>query len=154
MSSPRWLTPDEQRAWRAFLESTRVVMDALERQLQRDSAMPHTYFQVLVRLSEAPERTMRMSELAEQTMSSRSRLSHAVARLEERGWVTRAGVETDRRGQVATLTDAGFAALEAAVPGHVEAVRACVVDVLSPAQLQALTEIGEAITQGVLEQRD
>ena len=99
--TPRWLTPAEQRAWRAFLESTKTVFDALDRQLQRDADMPHAYFEMLVRLSEAPDRSLRMSELADLTLSSRSRLSHAVARLEERGWVVRTRSETDRRGQIA-----------------------------------------------------
>src|SRR3954462_2597087 len=119
----RWLTADEQRAWRAYLESTKVLMDALDRQLQREAGIPHAYYEILVRLSEADGRALRMSELADSTRSSRSRLSHAVARLEERGWVVREDCATDRRGQVARLTDAGFAMLEAAAPGHVDAVR-------------------------------
>lgn len=145
MVSPRWLSDDEQRAWRALVESTKVLFDALDRELQRDADMPHAYFEVLVRLSEAPERSLRMSELADATSSSRSRLSHAVARLEERGWVERRDCETDRRGQVATLTAAGFTVLRQAAPGHVAAVRRYVVDALDPAQLAALTEIGERI---------
>src|SRR5579875_1676310 len=114
MSTTRWLNPAEQRAWRAYLESTKVLFDALDRQLQHESDIPHAYFEVLVRLSEAPERSLRMSQLADVTLSSRSRLSHAVARLEERGWVVRRDCETDRRGQIATLTDDGYAVLQAA----------------------------------------
>jgi DNA-binding MarR family transcriptional regulator len=145
VADTQWLTPQEQRAWRAYLESTKVVFDALDRELQRESDMPHAYFEVLVRLSEAPERSLRMSELAELTLSSRSRLSHAVARLEERGWVLRTNCETDRRGQNATLTDAGFEVLAAAAPGHVASVRRHVIDALSAAQLQQLAEIGELL---------
>ncbi len=145
----QWLSPDEQRAWRAYVESTKVLFDALDRQLQHEADMPHAYYQVLVRLSEAPERSLRMSELADKTLSSRSRLSHAVARLEERGWVTRSNCETDRRGQVATLTDAGYSVLVDAAPGHVAAVRRFVVDALSADQLTALAEIGETIVQRV-----
>jgi DNA-binding MarR family transcriptional regulator len=141
----RWLSEDEQRAWRAYLESTKVLFDALDRQLQRDSDLPHAYYEILVRLSEAPNRTLRMSELANLTLSSRSRLSHAVARLEERGWVRRENCPTDRRGQNARLTDAGFAVLAAAAPGHVESVRRLVIDALTPDQLQQLTSIAEAI---------
>ncbi len=125
-----WLTDAEQRAWRAYLESTKVLFDALDRQLQHDSDLPHTYFEILVRLSEAPGRALRMSELADVTLSSRSRLSHAVARLEERGWVQRADCPTDRRGQIATLTDAGYDVLSGAAPGHVAAVRSYVIDAL------------------------
>lgn len=121
------------------------MFDALDRQLQRESDMPHAYFEVLVRLSEVPGRALRMSELADLTLSSRSRLSHAVARLEERGWVVRTPSETDRRGQVATLTDEGFQVLRAAAPGHVETVRRAVIDRLDREQLAQLAAIGRAI---------
>ena len=111
--------------------------------------MPHAYFEILVRLSEAPERTLRMSELAHSTLSSRSRLSHAVARLEERGWVQREDCPTDRRGQNARLTDTGFAVLAATAPGHVDTVRRLVIDALSPEQLAQLTAIGQTIVRQV-----
>ena len=140
-----WLTPDEQRAWRAYLESSKVLVDALDRQLQHEAGIPHAYYEILVRLSEADDRALRMSELADVTFSSRSRLSHAISRLEERGWVAREDCPTDRRGQIARLTDAGFSVLEAAAPGHVAAVRDYVVDVLTPEQLTALSRIGETI---------
>ena len=81
----QWLDDDEQRTWRAFLTAQRLLFDRLERQLQRDAGLPHAYYEILVRLSEAPDRTLRMSQLADSSLSSRSRLSHAVARLEERG---------------------------------------------------------------------
>lgn len=152
MATTRWLTPAEQRAWRAYLESTKVLFDALDRQLQHESDIPHAYYEVLVRLSEAPDRSLRMSELADVTLSSRSRLSHAVARLEERGWVVRRDCETDRRGQIATLTDAGFDVLQAAAPGHVASVRRFVVDGLTEEQLAELTRIGETIIDRVLHQ--
>lgn len=145
MPGSAWLTPDEQQAWRAFVDSTKVVFDVLDRQLQRDSDMPHAYFEVLVRLSEAPGRALRMSELADLTLSSRSRLSHAVSRLEERGWVVRTPSETDRRGQIATLTDEGFDVLRAAAPGHVRTVRRTVIDRLDREQLAQLAAIGRAI---------
>src|SRR3954447_16624816 len=123
MTETRWLDPDEQRTWRAFLGATQLLFDQLDRELQRDAGMPHAYYEILVILSEAPGRTLRMSELAERTRSSRSRLSHAVARLEERGWIRREDCPPARRGAFAVLTDAGFAVLAAAAPGHVEAVR-------------------------------
>jgi DNA-binding MarR family transcriptional regulator len=88
---------------------------------------------------------MRMSELADRTRSSRSRLSHAVARLEERGWVVREDCPTDRRGQIANLTEAGFSVLVNAAPGHVASVRGFIIDLLTPEQLHQLTTIGEAI---------
>lgn len=145
----RWLSADEQRAWRAYLDANILLQDALDRQLQADSGMPLGYYEILVRLSEAPERSMRMGELANRTRSSRSRLSHAVARLEERGWVHRADCETDKRGQVARLTDAGYAVLAAAAPGHVDAVRRHVVDQLTAEQVRQLREISQAIVDGL-----
>ncbi|KUJ49610.1 MULTISPECIES: MarR family winged helix-turn-helix transcriptional regulator [Micromonospora] len=142
----RWLDPDEQRTWRAFLAASRALMDTLDRELQRDAGMPHAYYEILVRLSEAPERRLRMSELADATGSSRSRLSHAVTRLEAAGWVRREDCPTDRRGQIARLTDDGFATLAAAAPGHVEGVRRHLFDALSPAQVDQLRRISEALT--------
>jgi DNA-binding MarR family transcriptional regulator len=149
MTGTRWLTPEEQRAWRSYVESSKLLFDALDRQLQRDADMPHAYYEILVRLSEADQRSLRMSELAQRTRSSRSRLSHAVARLEERGWVAREECATDRRGQIARLTDAGFDTLRAAAPGHVEAVRQYLVDVLTPEQLQQLSTVNEAIIEAI-----
>jgi len=149
VTKTRWLTADEQRAWRAYLEATILLFDALDRQLQRDSGLPHTYYEILVRLSEADGRAMRMSELADATRSSRSRLSHAVARLEERGWLERVDCETDKRGQVAVLTDKGFAALEAAAPGHVAAVRKHLIDQLTPEQIGQLEQIGTVVLKAL-----
>ncbi|MFF5181221.1 MarR family winged helix-turn-helix transcriptional regulator [Micromonospora sp. NPDC000316] len=143
----RWLDPDEQRTWRAFLAASRALMDTLDRELQRDAGMPHAYYEILVRLSEAPGRQLRMSDLAEVTGSSRSRLSHAVARLETAGWVRREDCPTDRRGQVALLTDAGYATLSAAAPGHVEGVRSHLFDALSPAQVDQLRRISETLAE-------
>ncbi|MET8349133.1 MULTISPECIES: MarR family transcriptional regulator [unclassified Micromonospora] len=143
----RWLDSDEQRTWRAFLTASRALMDTLDRELQRDAGMPHAYYEILVRLSEAPDRRLRMSDLAEATGSSRSRLSHAVARLEAAGWVRREECATDRRGQVALLTDAGFATLAAAAPGHVEGVRRHLFDALSPAQVDQLRRISETLAE-------
>ena len=149
MAKTRWLTASEQRAWRAYLEATTLLFDALDRQLQRDSTMPHAYYEILVRLSEAPGRSMRMSELADATRSSRSRLSHAVARLEERGWLKRVECPTDKRGQIAVLTDVGFAALEEAAPGHVAAVRRHLIDRLTRQQVAQLERIGSVVVAGL-----
>ncbi|MEU1589065.1 MarR family transcriptional regulator [Micromonospora sp. NPDC005710] len=141
----RWLDPDEQRTWRAYLAVSRVLMDTLDRELQREAGMPHAYYEILVQLSEAPGRQLRMSQLAQAAGSSRSRLSHAVARLEAAGWVRREDCPTDRRGQIAQLTDEGFATLEAAAPGHVEGVRRHLFDALSPAQVDQLRRISETL---------
>ncbi|MEV0329813.1 MarR family transcriptional regulator [Micromonospora echinospora] len=141
----RWLDPDEQRTWRAFLAASRALMETLDRELQHDAGMPHAYYEILVRLSEAPGRELRMTDLALASGSSRSRLSHAVTRLEAAGWVRRRDCPTDRRGQFAVLTDAGFAALAAAAPGHVEGVRRHLFDALSPAQVDQLRRISESL---------
>ena len=145
--APRWLDADEQATWRAWLYSNQLLQEQLGRELAREAGMPHAYYEILVQLSEAPERQMRMSQLAESCLSSRSRLSHAVSRLEERGWVRRQVCEEDARGQLAILTDEGFAALEAAAPIHVESVRRHLFDQLSPAQVVAIRDIGETLLQ-------
>jgi DNA-binding MarR family transcriptional regulator len=141
----RWLDDDEQRTWRAFLAAQRLVSDRVERRLQTGAGMPQAYYEILVRLSEAPDRTLRMSVLADSALSSRSRVSHAVARMEEAGWITRRSCPTDRRGQLAHLTDAGFAVLEAAAPDHVESVREALFDGLTPARQAGLREACEAV---------
>lgn len=140
MSSPRWLTDHEQRAWRAFLQATQQLFQQLDSELQHEAGLPLAYYQTLAMLSEAPDRTLRMSELAVRTWSSRSRLSHAVDRLEERGWVRRVSCPSDRRGAYAQLTDEGYAVLAAAAPSHVESVRRHVFDLLSPEEVTALGE--------------
>jgi len=142
---PRWLSADEQHTWRESIEAWQWLIAAVDAQLQRDSGMPLAYYEILVRLSEAPDRSLRMTQLAEASSSSKSRVSHAVARLEERGWVRRVDCPTDRRGQIAMLTDQGFAALSAAAPGHVEQVRQVLFDALSAEQLCQLDSISSAI---------
>jgi DNA-binding MarR family transcriptional regulator len=148
MDEVRWLSAEEQQAWRSFLDATQLLFSSVEGQLQRESGIPHGYYEILVRLSEAPDRSLRMSQLAEASVSSKSRLSHAVARLEERGWVERLDCPTDRRGQVARLTEAGFAALENAAPSHVEQVRRVLFDVLTEEQVAQLSTISAAISAG------
>jgi DNA-binding MarR family transcriptional regulator len=142
---PRWLSAGEQHTWRDAIQAWQWLLAAVDAQLQRDSGMPLAYYEILVRLSEAPDRSLRMTQLAEASSSSKSRVSHAVARLEERGWVRRMDCPTDRRGQIAVLTDQGFAALSAAAPGHVEQVRQVLFDALSGEQLRQLDGISAAI---------
>ena len=105
----RWLDPDERRIWLGWVFTSRLLWEEIEHDLRRDSGLSFGHYEILVMLSERPDRTRRMSELADATQSSRSRLSHAVARLEELGWVRRETCPTDRRGQLAVLTDQGFA---------------------------------------------
>jgi DNA-binding MarR family transcriptional regulator len=145
----RWLTECEQATWRSFLLAAHLVDEALDRQLQRDMGMPHAYYGILVALSEAPDRTLRMGELAAGLQYSRSRLAHAIRRMEDDGWVERRPCPSDGRGQLATLTDAGLAALVDAAPGHVAEVRRLVIDVLDDDDLDELRRITGLITAGV-----
>ena len=142
-----WLTPEEQRTWRAFLAAIRAMTQQLDRDLQRTAGMPLAYYEILVRLSEAPGRSMRMSELAACSMCSRSRLSHAVARLEAANWVRREECPADGRGALAVLTDEGLATLKRAAPGHVAGVRAQLFDRLSPQQILQLRDISDALNK-------
>jgi len=145
----RWLSAQEQQTWRAFINACRRLFAEMDAQLQHTAGIPHAYYEILVRLSEAPGRELRMTQLADASTSSKSRLSHAVARLEERGWVERAACPTDRRGQLARLTDAGFAALESAAQEHVELVRQMVFDQLTAEQVEQLGVLSAAIESGV-----
>ncbi|WP_088318399.1 MarR family winged helix-turn-helix transcriptional regulator [Kineosporia sp. R_H_3] len=151
MTGTRWLSADEQRSWRAYLAATKLLAAQLERELQRSKGFSHAYYDILVRLSEAPERRLRMSELADAADSSRSRLSHAVSRLEELGWVVRETCASDRRGAYANLTDAGFAALVDAAPSHVESVRTHLFDPLTPEDARRLGEICEKVVAALRE---
>jgi DNA-binding MarR family transcriptional regulator len=130
-----------------------LLFERLDRQLSLDSGIPHAYYEILVRLSEADGWALRMSQLADSSASSRSRLSHAVARLEEAGWVSRSSCPTDRRGAIATLTEQGYAVLAAAAPGHVEAVRANLFDQLTDDQVRELGEISSALLAHLEEAR-
>jgi DNA-binding MarR family transcriptional regulator len=149
VAQTRWLDEEEQRIWRAFLAATQLLQDRLDRDLQCEAGMPHAYYEILVNLSEAPNRAMRMSDLAARSLSSRSRLSHAVAKLEELGWVKRQECPEDRRGAYALLTDQGFGVLEKAAHGHVEGVRAYLFDPLTSEQVNQLGQISDAIVQGL-----
>jgi DNA-binding MarR family transcriptional regulator len=141
MAEARWLTSREQQVWRQYIAATRLVDSEIDRQLQRDARMPAAYFEILVALSEAPQHTLRMSELADLLRFSRSRLSHAVSRMERSGLVERRECPSDKRGAFAVLTDAGFTVLTAVAPGHVNQVRDLLFDVLTPEQLDQLGEI-------------
>ncbi len=138
---PRWLSDEEQQAWRGFLAVHQLLFDTLDRQLQADANMPHGYYILLAVLSEAPNRALRMSELAEITSSSQSRVSHAVARLEEAGWVRRRKVEGDKRGNLAVLTETGWEVVVRTAPAHVASVREHFFDLLTPEQVGQLSEI-------------
>ncbi|RAY11350.1 MarR family transcriptional regulator [Actinomadura craniellae] len=141
MTEPRWLNEEEQRTWRAFLWASQLLHDSLDRQLQRDAGIPHAYYVILAMLSEASDRSLTMSQVAEIARLSPSRLSHAAARLEDKGWVARRRNPEDGRQIIATLTDAGLAVVTGAAPGHVAQVRGALFDALTPDQIRQLGEI-------------
>ncbi|WLW53917.1 MarR family winged helix-turn-helix transcriptional regulator [Streptomyces sp. YU58] len=145
----RWLTPREQRAWRAYIAATHLLEDTLDRQLQQDAGMPHLYYSILANLSETPERALRMTDLAESLKITRSRLTYAVTRLEKDGLIRRENCRWDKRGSIAALTDEGMAVLERTAPGHVETVRASLFDHLTEEQVGQLEEICTGITRAL-----
>lgn len=145
MDEPRWLTSEQQQAWRRFVEVLVKVPAALEAQLQRDAGLTHMGYMVLFNLSEQDDRRLAMSRLAKRTSASLSRLSHVVARLEGQGWVRRERDPEDGRVQIAVLTDAGFAKVVESAPGHAEAVQQLVFDRLTAAQVRQLTKVAEAL---------
>ncbi|NKY96112.1 MarR family winged helix-turn-helix transcriptional regulator [Nocardiopsis alborubida] len=145
MAETRWLDEGEQQTWRAFLAATHLLEGALDRQLRQDSGMSHAYYQILVKLSEAPERVMTMTDLARRLRSSPSRLSHAVARLEEDDLVRRSKRPGDRRTTLAELTPGGMAVLRRAAPGHVHEVRRVLFDALTDDQVKQLRGIAESM---------
>ncbi len=145
MDPIRWLTDEEQAVWRRLAAVTILLPADLDAQLQHDADLTHFGYWVLSSLSEAPGRALRMSELATRCNGSQSRLSHLVAKLEQRGWVRRERATDDGRGFVAVLTDDGYAKVVEAAPGHVERVRARVFDALSPRQVEQLGDICGAI---------
>jgi DNA-binding MarR family transcriptional regulator len=143
----RWLDADQQRSWRAWVAASTLLRERLSRELQAEHGIPLTDYEILVRLSEAEGRAMRMSVLAERTHASRSRLSHQIDRMERAGMVRRQACPNDRRGQLAVLTDQGWDALVAAAPTHVAGVRRHLVDVFTPEEFEAL---GTACTRVVM----
>ena len=142
-----WLSAEEQAAWRPFVAVLFRMPAALDAQLQKEAGISHFEYMVLSSLSEAPGRTLRMSDLAALASGSLSRLSHVVSRLESRGWVRREACPGDGRFINAVLTDEGWAKVVATAPGHVAAVRKLLVDVLSPEELRALGSVSEHLLE-------
>lgn len=142
-----WLSEAQQRDWRALFALIMSLPPTLDGQLKRDAGVNVFEYQVLAALSEAPGRTLVLSNLAERAQGSLSRLSHAVTRLERSGWVERRSCTVGGGRRIeARLTDAGRARLEEIAPGHVREVRRLVVDALTPEQLVALGDAARAIT--------
>lgn len=146
MPGSLWLDDEQMRAWQALLHGWALLEREIERQLKRDAGLSHAQYEVLVRLAAAPGGIIRMTELADSLINSKSRLSYQIDQLEKAGLVCREPVPGDSRGVAAMLTARGRRELEVAAPGHVALVRALFVDVLTPAQLTAVADgLGEVV---------
>ncbi len=143
MPEPRWLTADERAAWLRLAAVLQLLPAALDTQLNRDEQLTHFEYFCLAMLSEAPERTLRMTDLAARTNATLPRLSRVISGLESAGLVNRVPCPTDRRATNAVLTEAGWTKIVQAAPGHVAAVREFVIDALTPAQLAQLGRVSE-----------
>jgi DNA-binding MarR family transcriptional regulator len=149
MEETRWLDEREARAWRGFISMQTQLLRRLARQMQHDDGLSEADFEVLVRLSEAPEGRQRVFELGQATQWEKSRLSHHLSRMVQRGLVVRETCPTDSRGAFVKLTEAGRRAIEDAAPRHVAHVRRWFIDALSPEQLDALAGIAHDVLDGL-----
>ncbi|GAA4993860.1 MarR family winged helix-turn-helix transcriptional regulator [Kitasatospora paranensis] len=140
MDEPRWLNENEMAAWRGFLAATNLVARHLERQLKEDAGLSHTQYEILVQLSAVPEGSLRMTDLADRLITSKSGLTYQIGQLERGGLVSRRSCPSDVRGVFAEITEQGREVLRDAAPGHVAAVREALIDVLSPEQLAGLAD--------------
>jgi DNA-binding MarR family transcriptional regulator len=141
VTDTRWLNSSEMDAWLSLTQLLMLLPTALDRQLRDEAGIPHAYYQILAMLSAEPGQSMRMTDLARRVGTTTSRLSHAVASLEQRGLVCRKACAFDKRGQIASLTSEGMSALRTAAPGHVAEVRRLIFDRLSPTEIDQLRQI-------------
>ena len=149
-TAPQWLNTAEMKAWRRYIIASRRLLEALDSDLDsHDLSMPD--YEILALLSDAPDRKMRMSELADIALLSRSRLSHRMKVMEKAGWVKREACPIDKRGYFAVMTAKGWKAIVAAAPDHVESVRSRFIDHLSKDDQKALSEIFERVTNSLKE---
>lgn len=150
---PRWLTADEQNAWRAYIRLAKMLMRQLDRDLNPFGLSANDY-EILVELSEAPGHRLRMTELADLTAQSRSRLSHQITRMEAKELVRRDACDGDKRGMFAVITPHGMKTIERVAPYHVEGVRRHFIDQLTPEQLGALNEAYQPVLEQLRKIRD
>ena len=144
-NEPKWLNPREMKAWRSYIIASRRLLDALDSDLDgHDLSMAD--YEVLAQLSEAPDRRMRMSELAEIAMLSKSRLSHRMKVMEKAGWVRREVCDVDKRGSFAVMTEKGWRAIVKAAPDHVKSVRSRFVDNLTSKDQEELAKIFDRVS--------
>jgi DNA-binding MarR family transcriptional regulator len=141
-----WLSGEQQHAWRAYLVGTTLLMDRLDRDLRASHDLSLPEYEVLVRLSESPERRVRMATLADSLSHSRSRVTHTVSRLEKAGLVERVACSSDGRGVEAVLTDRGWALLQDAAPTHVRGVREYLLDLADDEDFTAVGRVFDAVT--------
>jgi DNA-binding MarR family transcriptional regulator len=153
MTEPRWLDATQQRDWRAYVEGSIRLTDLLDRDLKAKHGLTMAEYEILVRLSEAPDRRLRMAELAEVASQSRSRLSHTVSRLEYKRLVSRGTCGDDKRGVNAELTEEGFAFLSKAAVDHVATVREYFIDVIDPEDLAAIGRAFTAVAEQLAKER-
>ncbi|MGW3468506.1 MarR family winged helix-turn-helix transcriptional regulator [Saccharopolyspora sp. NPDC000995] len=149
MTQPRWLDTEEMAAWNAFVEASNLIARRIEQQLREQAGLSHPQYEILVRLAAEPDGEMRMTELAQRVVTSKSGLTYQVTQLEKAGLVRRRTCDTDDRGVVAGLTGAGREKLRATAPGHVELVRENLIDVLDRDQLRAIAEGLGAVTRAL-----
>jgi DNA-binding MarR family transcriptional regulator len=149
MTEEKWLTAPQLRAWLRFVAVLELLPGVLDSQLQRDAELTHFEYFVLAMLSEAPDRTLRMTALSDYTNATLPRLSHVVARLERRGFVQRTPCPEDGRATNATLTEAGWQKVVASAPGHVRTVRENVVELLTDEQIGQLEAISETLLRNL-----
>jgi DNA-binding MarR family transcriptional regulator len=146
----RWLDADQQASWRAFVVGITLLVDRLDADLHHEFDLSLTEYEILVRLSERPDRQMRMAQLADALAHSRSRVTHTVTRMEKAGLVSRCSSPDDGRGIVCRLTDEGHALLTEAAPVHVEGVRDYLVDLVSPEDFAALGRVMDAVSDRLI----
>lgn len=148
----RWLSDEQQAAWRAYIVGTTLLMDALDRELRHAHGLSLGEYEILVRLSESPNRTLRMAQIADSMRHSRSRVTHTVSRMEKAGLISRCAAEGDRRGVDARMTDKGWDLLVQAAPTHVTGVREHFVDLATDEQFTVLGRVMDAVSDHLLAQ--
>jgi DNA-binding MarR family transcriptional regulator len=142
----RWLSDDQQLDWRAYIVGTTLLLDTLDRELRQEHGISLAEYEILVRLSESPDHTLRMAQIASSVRHSRSRVTHTVSRMEKAGWLERREAPGDGRGVDAVMTPSGWELLQAAAHTHVTGVREHFVDVASPEDFKALGRVMKAAT--------
>lgn len=151
---PVWLDRRQQQAWRAYIMGTTLLLDRLDRELRQACSISLTEYEILVRLSEQPDRSLRMALLADALSHSRSRVTHTIKRMEDAGLVVRTQAEGDGRGVCATMTDRGYALLVEAAPTHVAGVREHLVDLATKADFAAVGRVFDSVSDQLMQGHD